>query len=312
MMRREQSWRQIQTRAGFTLVELLVVIAIIGILIALLLPAVQAAREAARRTQCANNLMQVSLALQNYESTFERLPSGSINPTGPIRSEAKGYHMSWITQILPQLGEPVLYANIDFEVGAYDPKNAQVARVVIPTLRCPSDPKQERSSDDRGISSYAGCHHDVEAPIDVDNNGVMFLNSEVRMHQITDGASYTIFAGEKVSDLDDLGWISGTRATLRNGGTLNGQALLAYGSSSGDSSDPEGDAPAEESSPPSTPAAAPGSPLYVGGFGGHHSGGTSFAIGDGSVRFIQNAISAEVWKALTNRKDGNLSQHESW
>src|SRR5437868_11689079 len=86
--------------AGFTLVELLVVIAIIGILVALLLPAVQSAREAARHTTCVNNEVQLALAIHNYEFHFETLPPGVINPTGPIRNEPQGIHVSWIARIL--------------------------------------------------------------------------------------------------------------------------------------------------------------------------------------------------------------------
>ncbi len=85
-------------RTAFTLIELLVVIAIISVLIALLLPAVQAAREAARRVQCVNNLMQLGIALHNYESSYEVLPPGSVNPTGPILNVPKGYHFSWMVQ----------------------------------------------------------------------------------------------------------------------------------------------------------------------------------------------------------------------
>src|SRR4051794_7292339 len=85
---------------GFTLIELLVVIAIISVLIALLLPAIQAAREAARRVQCVNNLMQLGIGLHNYEASYEVLPPGVIDPTGPIQNVARGYHASWMLQLL--------------------------------------------------------------------------------------------------------------------------------------------------------------------------------------------------------------------
>src|SRR5829696_3130788 len=99
-------------REGFTLIELLVVIAIIGVLIALLLPAVQAAREAARRSQCVNNLMQLGLALHNYESAHEVLPPGVVNPTGPIQNTPHGYHFSWLTQILPYIEQTNVHRHL--------------------------------------------------------------------------------------------------------------------------------------------------------------------------------------------------------
>src|SRR6478752_4085187 len=101
-------------REGFTLIELLVVIAIIAVLIALLLPAVQSAREAARRAQCVNNLMQLSIALQNYESSHEVFPPGVVDTAGPIPNLAKGYQFGWIVQILPFVEQGNAFRKLDF------------------------------------------------------------------------------------------------------------------------------------------------------------------------------------------------------
>ena len=110
-------------RAAFTLIELLVVIAIIAVLIALLLPAVQSAREAARRAQCLNNLMQLGIALQNYESAHEMLPPGVVNPTGPILDQPKGYHFGWMAQVLPYCELRNVYNHFNFKIGLYEKPN---------------------------------------------------------------------------------------------------------------------------------------------------------------------------------------------
>jgi prepilin-type N-terminal cleavage/methylation domain-containing protein len=264
---------------GFTLVELLVVIAIIGVFVAMMIPAVQASRETARRHLCASNLSQIVLAVHAYDNSFEMLPAGVVNPDGPIRSEPQGLHQGWMIQTLPYLDEQNVYRVIDFSKSVYDPANAP-AREHWPTVFiCPSE-----IDDIRGASNYAGCHNDVEAPIADDNQGVLYLNSHVRREDITDGLGYTLFIAEKRADFDDLGWMSGTRATLRNTGL-----------------------PPNHIVPLSEPPPAEARPLtYVGGFASYHPGGLNAARGDGSVQFVSDQIDADLWRRLGNRSDGQL------
>jgi prepilin-type N-terminal cleavage/methylation domain-containing protein len=277
---------------GFTLIELLVVIAIIAILIALLLPAVQQAREAARRTQCKNNMMQLNVALLNYEMAHGVLPPGSVNPDGPIKSVANGYHMSWIVQTLPYIDQRNVYRHVDFSVSVYDAKNAPATGTNLPVLHCPSD--WARGPARVAISNYVGCNHDSEAPIDVDNNGVLFLNSRIQNEDIADGTTQTILVGERRSEADDLGWGSGTRATLRNGGAPPNSVAMGTGIVPGPFPQP-------------APGPAPGlMPLMVGGFSSQHTGGAHFGLCDGSVRFISQNVAAAIFSNLCNRDDGNM------
>jgi type II secretory pathway pseudopilin PulG len=189
----------------------LVVIAIIGVLVALLLPAVQSAREAARRASCANNLTQIGLALHNYEMAHGAYPPGTTDKTGPIMNTTSGYHHNWVEHLLPYMEEQNTYNAIDRSVSVYHPKNAAAVAVMPRWLNCPSNGL-------RGFACYAACHHDKEKSIDANDNGVFFLNSGVRYDDITDGSSHTLFVCEKLPDAWDLHWLSGTRATLRNTG----------------------------------------------------------------------------------------------
>ncbi len=203
------------TRA-FTLVELLVVIAIIAILVIMLLPAINGLRETARRSQCINKMSQLILALQDYEMAHGVYPPGVTDLNGPIISQEQGLHQGWLIQLLPHLEEGNVYKAIDQQLSVYDKKNKPARSTHLDILTCPSSPVATNVA----ISDYAGVHHDVEAPINVDQHGVLFLNSRLSHDDVTDGMRYTLFIGEKIlEENDDLGWMSGTRATLRNTGT---------------------------------------------------------------------------------------------
>ena len=285
---------------GFTLIELLVVIAIIAVLIAFLLPAVQQAREAARRTQCKNNLMQIGLALHNYMGAHGVLPPGTQNPTGPIQSkEDGGYHMGWCTQILPYIDESNAYKLIDFNVSVYDRANAPVRNHRISTFLCPSD----NSNMAPGMTNYCGIHNDFETPIDVDQNGVLFLNSSIRYEDIRDGSSNTLFAIEStVLNGGALGWMSGTRSTLRN-------LVIATPGSSPDAPPTfQSGIRSDAQSGRAMQVAAVGSlnADFVGSGVSLHTGGLHGLVGDGSVRFISQNISPMTLHTLANRQDGEL------
>ena len=126
---------KLMVRKAFTLVELLVVIAIIGILVALFLPAVQAAREAGRRAQCANHLKQIALGLHNYEGTFKTLPYGNNYGTGSVRTAAQ----DWSTLVLPFIEQTALYDSFKFKLALDDPQNRAAMTTRVAGYVCPSD-----------------------------------------------------------------------------------------------------------------------------------------------------------------------------
>jgi prepilin-type N-terminal cleavage/methylation domain-containing protein/prepilin-type processing-associated H-X9-DG protein len=320
----------IRRRSGFTMIELVVVVAIISVLIALLLPAVQSTREAARRAQCSNNLTQLGIAIENYEATNLVLPPGVVDRVGPVVETPTSYQFGWICQILPYFEQKNVYNHLNFSAGVYATPNLTARAVTMNVLLCPSDGRRSgwgnrvqnfgvgpsnatlMNLPDAATTAYAACHNDVEAPIDANNNGVFFLNSHVRLDEIEDGLSHTIFVGEKRSPGDELGWASGSRATLRNTGTPINQTFLDLSDLTPFLTDlAGGERPtnAIEAVPAPDPVSPPAAPvaqgsIAVGGFSSSHQLGSNFLFGDGSVRFVRTTINARIFRLLGNRRDG--------
>ena len=286
-------------RAGFSVVEFLVVLAIITLLLTLLIPAFMRGREAARRITCFNNQKQLILATHSYQASHGVLPSGCVDVVGPLAEADEKNRMSWITSLLPYLEQSGVYNAIDFDHGAFDVQNQTARATTLTTLLCPSSNIKLQNQPGPfswtmnappgldGLTSYAGCHHDVEAPIGVDAPGVFFRNSRIRPIDVTDGLSQTVYIGE-VAYPSKIGWLSGSRSTMRNTGHPIKQI------------EAEADLDAE---PPKG---------FVGGFGSRHAGGAIFAFGDGSARFIKESIDPAVYRLLGNRSDGEAIDDSSY
>jgi prepilin-type N-terminal cleavage/methylation domain-containing protein/prepilin-type processing-associated H-X9-DG protein len=281
-----------KSRRGFTLIELLVVIAIIGVLIGLLVPAVQKVRAAAARLQCLNNLLQVGLALQNYHDTARAFPPGYISNYDAAGNDT-GPGWGWASLILPHMEQQNLYAGIRFDQPIESTVNSSARVMPIKSYVCPADGAPPTWAATRynaaGIpvakvcdmasANYVGVFGVTEPG--VDGEGVFYRNSRVRIADIADGTSLTIVVGERAQLLGPATWV----------GAVTGAELFPYNSSNmvlGHTGASNG----------------PVAPVEVNNFSSRHAGGVQFLFADGHVQFLGSSVSQAVYQALSTRAGG--------
>ena len=294
-------------RRGFTLIELLVVIAIIAILVALLLPAVQQARAAARRTQCRNNLKQIGLALHNYVDAHRLFPPGSTNDVeqgGWISRPQRRHIHSWLSMILPHIEQSALYNKIDFNVSSLHANNLPAASQIVQSYRCASYSGPRFSSAriyTRFAPNYATTNYVALGASDVGHiygqntglfqpDGTIYPLSNTDPADVTDGLSNTILVVETREEQMSV-WIDGGTASV---------VALRYDASNG----PTYAGP--EVSLNFHPYFDYTNPRAEYGPSSMHAGGAMHLLGDGSARFISQHIAASVYVALTTRNGGEV------
>jgi prepilin-type N-terminal cleavage/methylation domain-containing protein/prepilin-type processing-associated H-X9-DG protein len=285
---------------GFTLVELLTVITIIGVLVALLLPAVQAAREAARRTSCRNNLRQIGIGLQGYHAVHGFFPPGYLADVNTWTSP----HWSWSTFLLPYLEQQPLYNALGvreqtFGNGASFAPPCPATQTSLSVFVCPSDlgPALNPSKSLHAKSNYRAIEGSQGSTTVTYNllsnyNGVFYLNSCISTAAITDGSSNTLAVGECALDPRGQTYVGTLWAGMRgvDAGGSDGDRVCISDAMWWVDSDP----------------------LYcingqaVQAFSSRHSGGAHFLFADGSVHFLQESIDGQTLERLACRNDGLL------
>ena len=322
----------LKVRRGFTLIELLVVIAIIAILIALLLPAVQQAREAARRTQCKNNLKQMGLALHNYHDTMGAFPIGYLDVVGG-NAETISTGWAFTAYILPYIDQAPLYNQFNFSTtpyavttpGGQAVQNQQLVRNKVPSFLCPSDSNPGVVGNNGGsaatgggttgiaLCSYMGSNGAFEGepcqqndnPVTVQerNNGVLRVNSNVKIRDMTDGTSNTFAVGEVryIAAFPDPGTAVDTGSprnfSFGNVTTNGGANCRNHGHNNNGSHCHLRFCKVKLNAP-----LLDASDLWR-NFHSQHVGGGHFVMGDGAVRFISENLdhTSTTW---ANRANG--------
>jgi len=288
----------VRHRSAFTLIELLVVIGIIGLLVALLIPAVQAAREASRRSQCTNNLRQIGVALQTYESAHRTLPSGYISEF-VAGGDDTGPGWGWAALLLSNLEETSLHGLIQFKLPIEDPANSQTRIKPVTVYLCPSDPVPptwEALHDDPArtkicdvaAANYIGMFGNSEPG--VDGSGLFFRNSRIRFREISDGTSQTIAVGERSHALGQSTWVGSVTGAILVPGLADGigtyevehGATMVLGQ-------------AGEHKSPGDPTAEADM------FHSLHPGGANFVFADCHVSFLTAEMDSEMFEALATR-----------
>ncbi|WP_254507950.1 DUF1559 domain-containing protein [Anatilimnocola floriformis] len=293
-------------RSGFTLVELLVVIAIIGVLVALLLPAVQAAREAARRSSCSNNLKQLGISLHNYHDTVQRFPYGYM--------ESGGLHLRncWMQQLLPYFEQRAMYdqfatTNVQWIMDI----PAAIKDVPIKTMVCPSDPTGAgaqganggRRPDGYGTQgNYVGCTGDGFMLGYSELKGLFFYQSSNHFGSITDGSSNTLAFGETIiRGKTGTGW--GDGGSYWGGARWGGYGFTAMESPNTTVADQVYQCKSTTwKGAPCTSISS--SETQRNSLRSLHPGGVQVGLADGSVRFLTNNVDINTYRALATIAGG--------
>src|SRR5262245_40764145 len=278
---------------GFTLIESLVAIAIIGVLTGLLLPAVQAAREAARRASCSSNLRQLGLAMHSYHDTHNSLPVGYTHSPGYIRG---GF--GWGTMVLPDLEQQPLFDAANFTFPLWNHANATVGTTALKSYVCPSDETSagrflERDGYRYAKSSYVAAF----GPGNMDQNpddrrGLFSRNSGTRFAGVTDGLSQTLAGGERHN---------GTFAVAIGSHDHFDAETVWVGAVKEDPDDDHAHTALFQAS--HTPSSGAMNDQDA---ASRHAGGTNFLFGDGSVRFLKSSIDLRVYQSLSSRAGGEV------